>query len=201
MRPDDWRLRALRPILLVTQAEPTDTTDQQGQARAYMLFGKRERAIRRILIVEDEPLVAFDNEHLLSEEGYAVVATVDSLAEAVRVLGEEDAIDLVMTDISLNGDGDGTDVARAAGAKGVPVLFVTGSCPIEARALAVGCLAKPYTGKMMKNALTALDRTLRGERVKRVPAGLSLYEAVTPPRDGEGGQAQPGGGGPALRRV
>ena len=140
-----------------------------------MLFQKRERAIRRILIVEDEPLVAFDNEHLLRESGYEVVATVDSLADAVRVLGEEEDVHLVLSDITLAGDGDGMDVARAAAARGVPVLFVTGACPVEARALAVGCLAKPYTDRILKNALDALDRRLRGETVKRVPAGLSLY--------------------------
>jgi CheY-like chemotaxis protein len=141
-----------------------------------MLFGKRERAIRRIVIVEDEPLVAFDNEHLLRECGYEVVATVDNLADAVRVLGEEEDVHLVLSDITLAGDGDGTDVARAAAAKGVPVLFVTGTCPEEARAFAVGCLAKPYTDRMLKDALAALDRKLRGEPVKRLPAGLSLYE-------------------------
>jgi DNA-binding response OmpR family regulator len=140
-----------------------------------MLFQKRERAIRRILIVEDEPLVAFDNEHLLRETGYEVVATVDCLADAVRVLGEEEDIHLVLSDITLSGDGDGMDVARAAAAKNVPVLFVTGACPVEARTLAIGCLAKPYTDRMLKNALEALDRTLRGEAVKRVPAGLSIY--------------------------
>lgn len=139
-----------------------------------MLFGKRERAINRILIVEDEALIAFDNEHLLGEEGYEVVATVDTLEEAVRVLGEEQ-VDLVLSDIKLRGDGDGMDVARAAAAKNVPVLFVTGNCPIEARSLAIGCLAKPYSDKILKNALDALDKTLRGESVKKVPAGLSIY--------------------------
>jgi DNA-binding response OmpR family regulator len=140
-----------------------------------MLFGKRERAIRRILIVEDEPLVAFDNEHLLRECGYEVVATVDTLAEAVRALGDEE-IDLVLSDIKLNGDGDGMDVARAAGARAVPVLFVTANCPIEARGLGLGCLAKPYTDKVLKGALDALDRKLSGKKVGRLPAGLSLYE-------------------------
>ena len=140
-----------------------------------MLFGKRERAIRRILIVEDEPLVAFDNEYLLSESGYEVVATVDSLAEAVRVLGEE-PVDLVLSDIALNGEGDGMDVARAAAAKQVPVLFVTANCPIEARSLGIGCLAKPYSDKVLKNALEVLDRKLRGKRPRKLPAGLSLYE-------------------------
>jgi DNA-binding response OmpR family regulator len=142
-----------------------------------MLFGKRERAIRRILIVEDEPLVAFDNEYLLRECGYEVVATVDTLAEAVRVLGEEE-VDLVLSDIKLNGDGDGMDVARAAGARQVPVLFVTANCPIEARGLGLGCLAKPYTDKVLKGALEAVDRRLQGKRMKRLPAGLSLYEEV-----------------------
>jgi DNA-binding response OmpR family regulator len=140
-----------------------------------MLFGKRERAIRRILIVEDEPLVAFDNEHLLREDGYEVVATVDTLAEAVRVLGET-AVDLVLSDIQLNGEGDGMDVARAAAARAVPVLFVTANCPVEARSLGIGCLAKPYSGRTLRNALDALDRKLSGKPMKRLPAGLSLYE-------------------------
>jgi DNA-binding response OmpR family regulator len=142
-----------------------------------MLFAKRERAIHRIAIVEDEPLVAFDNEHLLGEAGYEVVATIDNYADAQRLLArEEDALDLILCDIQLRGDGDGVDVARAAALKKVPVLFVSGNCPIEARTFAVGCLAKPYTDKMLRNALAALDRKLRGETVKRVPAGLSLYE-------------------------
>jgi DNA-binding response OmpR family regulator len=140
-----------------------------------MLFGKRERAIRRLLIVEDEPLVAFDIEHLLRECGYDVVATVDTLAEAVRVLREE-AVDLVLSDIKLNGEGDGMDVARAAAAAEVPVLFVTANCPLEARSLGLGCLAKPYSDKVLKSALEAVDRKVRGQKVKRLPAGLSLYE-------------------------
>lgn len=147
-----------------------------------MLFGKRERAIRRILIVEDEPLVAFDNEHLLRECGYEVVATVDTLADAVRVIGEEE-VDLVLSDIKLNGEGDGMDVARAAAAAGVPVLFVTANCPLEARSLGIGCLAKPYADKILRGALEAVDRKVQGKKVKRLPAGLSLYEAESPSLD------------------
>ncbi|HEY0626175.1 MAG TPA: response regulator [Allosphingosinicella sp.] len=140
-----------------------------------MLFSKRERAIRRIIIVEDEPLVAFDNEYSLNDAGYEVVATVDNLTEAAEVI-EREELDLVLTDVKLRGEGDGLDVARAAGAKGVPVLFVTGNCPLEARSLAIGCLAKPYSDKVLKSALEALDRSIQGEKVKKIPAGLSLYE-------------------------
>lgn len=143
-----------------------------------MLFGRRERAIRRIVVVEDEPLVAFDNEHLLSEAGYEVVATVDNLADATKVI-EEEQVDLVLSDIRLSGDGDGTDVARAAAAKGVPVLFVTGNCPMEAQSLAIGCLAKPYSDKVLKAALDAVDATVGGKRPRKMPAGLSLYDTAT----------------------
>jgi DNA-binding response OmpR family regulator len=144
-----------------------------------MLFGKRERSIRRIVIVEDEPLIAFDNEHLLGEAGYEVVATVDNLADAQRVIESED-LDLVLSDISLRGDGDGTDVARAAALRKVPVLFVSAGCPLEAQALAVGCLAKPYSDKTLKLALDALDAKLAGKRMKKLPPGLSFYEHSEP---------------------
>jgi DNA-binding response OmpR family regulator len=140
-----------------------------------MLFGKRERTIRRILIVEDEPLVAFDTEHLLNDAGYEVVGTVDTLADATRLIQEEE-IDLVLSDIKLSGEGDGMDVARAAAARNVPLLFVTGNCPVEAQSLGMGCLAKPYSEKTLKSAIEALDETLQGNKVKRLPAGLSLYE-------------------------
>ncbi|HEX8444939.1 MAG TPA: response regulator [Allosphingosinicella sp.] len=140
-----------------------------------MMFGKRKRVISRILVVEDEPLVAFDNEHLLGEAGYKVVGTVDNLEDATRLIDEEQ-IDLVLSDISLSGDGDGTDVARAAAARNVPVLFVTADLPEEARKLAVGWLAKPYSDKGLKAALEAVDEMMQGKRVKRLPAGLSLHE-------------------------
>ncbi|MDB5670357.1 MAG: response regulator [Alphaproteobacteria bacterium] len=142
-----------------------------------MLFGKRERAIRRIAIIEDEPLIAFDNEHLLGEAGYEVVATIDNFADALRLIeSDRPAADLILCDINLRGEGDGIDVARAAASRNIPVLFVSGNCPSEARSIAVGCLAKPYSGKMLKNALVALDRRLRGLPMKRIPPGLSLYD-------------------------
>ena len=139
-----------------------------------MLFGKRERRISRIMIVEDEPLVAFDNEYMLKDAGYEIVATVDSLADALAVI-EAHALDLVLTDISLSGDGDGTDVARAAGARDIPVLFVTGNCSEEAKSLALGCLAKPYSERVLLGTLAAVDQHLQGRAPKRVPEELTLY--------------------------
>jgi len=140
-----------------------------------MVFGKRERAIQCILVVEDEPLVAFDNEHLLKDAGYDVVATVDTAEDALRVIGEAEKIDLVLADLSLSGERSGVHVAEAAHAKGIPVLFVTGNCPMEARHLAVGCLAKPYSDRVLKAALDAIDAMLRGARVKKTPEQFTIF--------------------------
>src|SRR5436190_23704682 len=65
-----------------------------------MLFGKRKQVVKRILIVEDEPLTAFDNENILGDAGYEIVATVDDLDEALAVLKRE-PVDLVLSDVRL----------------------------------------------------------------------------------------------------
>jgi two-component system, response regulator PdtaR len=140
-----------------------------------MLFGKRERVINRILIVEDEPLVAFDNEHFLREAGYEIVGTVDTHEDAARILKEQD-VDLVLADLRLRGEGDGAGVARLATARGIPVLIASGHAPPEDEGLAVGYLSKPYTDKMLVSALAALERHLSGKRVRRLPPGLQLFQ-------------------------
>ena len=139
-----------------------------------MLFAKKERRITRILVVEDEPLVAFDTEHFLSGEGFEIVGTVDTVAEALAAIEADADIHLVLVDVNLS-DGSGVAVAEAAAARGVRVFFVTGSCPSEARSLAVGCLTKPYPQRDLLNAIAALERVLDGKPPKRLPASFTLF--------------------------
>ena len=140
-----------------------------------MLFGKRKRIVKRILIVEDEPLIAFDNETTLAALGYEVVATLDNFDNAIEHL-EIEQIDLILTDLRLAGERSGLDLARAAKGKGVPILFATGhELPPEAAALAVGCLLKPYSERTLKHALSSIDKHLAGEKVKKPPKGMQLF--------------------------
>jgi len=138
-----------------------------------MLFGKRERTLRRILIVEDEPLVAFDNEHFLRDAGYEIVATVDTVPEAIAAISEE--VDLVLADVKLSDGGNGHDVARAARDKGVPLIFVTGSSPEDAKGLAVGLLSKPYSQRDLLMAIEMVDAKLSGKPVKRAPRCFTFF--------------------------
>jgi len=139
-----------------------------------MLFGRKKRRICKLLLVEDEPLVAFDTEHFLRDAEYEIVATVDRVADAIAVIDSGLEIDLVLVDISL-ADGNGVDVAHAAKAKGIAVMFVTGQCPQGGRAVANGCLAKPYAQRDLLAAISAIEATLDGKVPKRIPNGLSLF--------------------------
>lgn len=138
-----------------------------------MIFGRTKGRIERLLIVEDEPLIAFDNEHFLTINGYKVVAAIDTAAEAQAHI-EAGGIDLILCDIRLN-DSDGLDVALAAKAAGIPLLFVTATCPTNARDISIGCLSKPYDQKTLKLAIEAIDTKLDGGEMKRLPKGLTLY--------------------------
>ncbi|QDP20039.1 response regulator [Sphingomonas xanthus] len=138
-----------------------------------MLFGKRKRIVNRILIVEDEPLTAFDNENLLGDEGYEVVATLDRFADAVETLDKEQ-VDLILSDVRLTGERSGIDLAKVAQQRGIPIVFVTGMPPENASELVLGCLLKPYSDRTLKSALAAVERHLAGENA-RPPKGLTLY--------------------------
>ena len=139
-----------------------------------MFGGRRKADIDNILIVEDEALVAFDNERFLMDSGYHVVATVDNAAAAVAALGRE-TVGLVLTDLTLRGEGDGRDVARAAGERGVPTLFVSGSSTVEPVAGAVGRLDKPYSDRDLLAAIEAVADRVGGRAVRKPPAKLTLF--------------------------
>lgn len=173
-------MRPFRPtrVKAMKSCEPYLQGERQGADDAgvgtTVLFGRKKRQIVRLLVVEDEPLVAFDTEHFLSDADYTIVATLDRVADAVAVIESGEKIDLVLVDVNLS-DGSGIDVAQAARGHAIPVMFVTGSCPVEATEIAVGCLSKPYFPRDLLGAIDAIEATMAGKTVKRLPSGFSLF--------------------------
>jgi DNA-binding response OmpR family regulator len=141
-----------------------------------MLFSKPKRVVKTILIVEDEPLVAFDMETLLADEGYKVVDTVDTYASAIEAL-DRDKVDLIICDVRLHGNKNGIHLAKEACKRGTPVLFVTAQVPPNAAELAIGCLIKPFNMRTLKAALESVNRHLMGKRPKP-PRGMEIYPRV-----------------------
>jgi DNA-binding response OmpR family regulator len=138
-----------------------------------MLFGKRKRRVKRVLIIEDEPLTAFDTEMIIQDAGYVVVATHDDFESALETM-ENEKVHLILSDVRLRGERTGIDIAAEADRLGIPLLFVTGHPPDNVHELAVGALLKPYNEKTMRAALAAVEKHCAGEACK-APRGLSLY--------------------------
>ena len=79
----------------------------------------------RVLIIEDEPIIALDLENLVTELGHKVVATASTRAEAVAKAHSERP-GLVLADINLGEGGSGIDaVAEILNSFDIPVIFIT----------------------------------------------------------------------------
>ena len=139
-----------------------------------MLFASRPSCIKRLLVIEDDPLTAFDNEHTLKHGGYDVVATVDSGEAAVAVIAAAQ-IDAIVLDLGLAGDMTGREVARLAHDRGIAVLLVTGQCPPDAEDIALACLGKPHSASQLVSALKAVESMACKNQAPRKVSGLTTF--------------------------
>ncbi len=108
----------------------------------------------RILIVEDEFLIALELESLLQEIGHDVVGIAASSTEAID-LAREASPDLAFVDVHLSDGLTGIDAARVLSEQQVTVLFMTANAKRipEDFAGARGVIAKPYTERGVREAL------------------------------------------------
>jgi DNA-binding NtrC family response regulator len=113
-----------------------------------------------ILIVEDETQVRVLSESYLRDQGHETLSAAN-VEEALAVLGVSEEIDLLFTDISLQGDVQaGLSLAQAATEHrpALKVLYTTGLSVTDGmRALFVAnsaFLAKPYTIDQLQTILT-----------------------------------------------
>lgn len=117
---------------------------------------------RRVLIVEDEPLIGSYIEHVLREFSFSITGCSSSGAEALA-LAEQHKPRLAVVDIQISGNMDGIEVAKALRDRfGIPTIFLSGvkdSQTIE-RARALGSLEilrKPF---LPSELLDAVERAL-----------------------------------------
>ena len=86
---------------------------------------------RRILIVEDEYLIAMEMKRWLLAAGAEVVGPVPSVKRALDLI-ENDGIDAAVLDVNLGNGATVYPVADKLSALGVPYLFATGDVKISA---------------------------------------------------------------------
>ena len=112
----------------------------------------------RILIVEDEILIAEDLRLLLQRMGYQVVGTASSGAEAIRKAGQLHP-DLVLMDVRLQGAMDGIETARQIRkTANIPIIYVTAHASVLASLEEDRCtrLAKPFSPSQLQSAINGV---------------------------------------------
>ena len=111
---------------------------------------------QRAFIVEDETLVLFNLEDILSELGCVVVGQAMRLSDAEQLAASIEAVDFALLDVNLRGQ-QVFPVAELLRARGIPIIFATGygavGLPEGWRQNPV--IVKPYT---LQDVETALDR-------------------------------------------
>jgi len=128
-------------------------------------IGSEERLAEppRILIVEDDYLVAMEAEAALTDAGFAVAGIAASAEEAIA-LAASHAPQLVVMDVRLAGHRDGVDAAlELSRAHGIRCVFATAHADPQLRARAqpadpLGWLQKPY---MMGSLVAMVRRALK----------------------------------------
>jgi DNA-binding response OmpR family regulator len=80
----------------------------------------------RLLVVEDEWLIADEISHHLRKAGHEVVGPVPSVCQALSMINED--VDAALLDFSLNEE-DSSPIAEELAARGIPFAFLTGYDP------------------------------------------------------------------------
>ena len=137
---------------------------------------------RRIMLVEDEKVVAADIQECVKGLGYEVVGAAASGAEALR-LAVSTVPDLVLMDIKLKGALDGIDVAAALyGQLKIPVVYLTAHADAEILERAKqtapsGYVLKPFDDRTLRTAIElAFDRHRRERQL--IEGGQRLAAAI-----------------------
>lgn len=135
-------------------SRPPPGSQSQDDADASPGPGRRGR----ILIVEDEYLVALSSEWALQDAGFEVLAVVASGEDAIAAAAQL-VPDLALMDVRLAGRLDGIDAALALRARGIPCLFASansdpGTIDRGQKAEPLGWLRKPFTDAALVAAVT-----------------------------------------------
>ena len=111
----------LEEAAAVMRLDPARAAALLGEAKADL----RSQRATRILIIEDEPIIALDIMTTVERAGHTVTGIAATHKEAVA-LARERPPELILADIQLADDSSGLDAVREIlGGSAVPVIFIT----------------------------------------------------------------------------
>ncbi len=150
----DWRPEGLQCTLSLPRSDKAPAV-AGARAAAELAAAPRKVEAARVLLVEDEALVAMMIEEILTELGLCVAGPFGTAAEAMTAAGDED-VDAAILDVNLGGELI-YPLADALAARGVPFVFVTGygAESIDSRFAHVPILQKPIERHLLQHLFVA----------------------------------------------
>jgi len=119
----------------------------------------------RILIVEDEMLLALDLEDMLSLAGHVVVGQASDMTQAITLADQVGGeIDIAIMDVTLARGSNGVETAGELRTRwDIPSLFVSGNLDERTRQLAlqwqpIGFVGKPYSERDLLAAINTVQQ-------------------------------------------
>lgn len=114
--------------------------------------------LKRLIIVEDEPLIADGIELMVTDCGWETVGSASTEQGGHELLSTHRP-DLAILDIKLGSGTTSASIAAACRERGIKIIYITGYDAIEvsAREDAVTVLTKPFTDDELAAALAAAE--------------------------------------------
>lgn len=112
------------------------------------------KAPRRLLVLEDEPMIAMLLEYYISDMGHQVAWQAETIVEALGVIEGHAEIDAALLDMNIRGETSDA-VAEALKARRIPFCFITGYGSSVAYA-DISVIGKPFDIAMVQRAVNML---------------------------------------------
>ena len=163
----EWRPDGLRCLLAVPRPKPGEVStalDRVTQSLAAHSADKTDLRAHRIMVVEDEALIAMVLVDHLQEIGLSAVGPFSRVADALKV---DEELDAAILDVNLGGESV-YPVADMLHARGIPFVFMTGygSASIDPRFATVPVLQKPIEAKALEDMFVSRNAPVRLTRAE-----------------------------------
>jgi two-component sensor histidine kinase/PAS domain-containing protein/CheY-like chemotaxis protein len=163
----EWRPDGMRCLLAVPRPKPGEVSnalDRVTQSLAAHSADKTDLRAHRIMVVEDEALIAMVLVDHLQEIGLSAVGPFSRVADALKV---DEELDAAILDVNLGGESV-YPVADMLHARGIPFVFMTGygSASIDPRFAMVPVLQKPIEAKALEDMFVSRNAPVRLTRAE-----------------------------------
>jgi two-component system, response regulator PdtaR len=131
----------------------------------------------RILIVEDNALLAFMLEQSLADAGHEPLGPVPDVESALQIISCANP-QMALVDINLDGGSSGLDLASELHARSIPFFFATGQAAMAHRdgVHALGVIPKPFAPELVVALAGAMERVIDGESDVAFPNQIELFD-------------------------